>query len=396
MEKFCLAGIVKNEVDYMLEWVAWHHLAGFDHVIVADNMSTDGTRSLLEAMELAGLIKLIYQPTLARNTQAHCYNRVLESALGKFEFVMFLDADEFLVHESQRHGEERRLLDELTSCGGVGSISINWRCFGSGGLINKSAEPVLRRFTHCSDSSDFSADRHVKSMIRVDHVKRTGIHASLLICDMRHIDCQGEDIRDFSCWPDDKGKPDPRSGMTDSIRKGPLRVHHYAVKTEEEYQQKRLRGSAVKGNTFDRGDDYFRYHDVRGAEFAFQPGKLSRLEREMAGLDQRLASETPLGRPLRGIVSVSNATTVMGWITDLQGDAGGLFVNIFVNGVHVGRVSADMYRPDLLHSGRSVNGYCGFRWTHPLPLKLGDRVTVTPHANASNLGGQSNIVVGKE
>lgn len=93
---------------------------------------------------------------------------------------------------------------------------------------------------------------------------------------------------------------------------------------------------------------------------------------------------------------VSNATTVMGWITDLQGEAGGLFVNIFVNGVHVGRVSADMYRPDLLHSGRSVDGYCGFRWTHSLPLKRGDRVTVTPHANASNLGGHSNTIIGED
>lgn len=204
MEKLCLSGIVKNEVDYMVEWVAWHHLAGFDNIIVADNMSNDGTRSLLEAMELIGCLKLIYQPTLAKNTQAHCYNRVLEIALGKFEFVMFLDADEFLVHESQRHGEERRCLEQLVGAGDVGSVCVNWRCFGSGGLIKKTPEPVLQRFTHCSGDPNFEGDRHVKSLVKVDHVKSLGIHASLLISDLKYVDCMGKEILDFSQrgWPD--------------------------------------------------------------------------------------------------------------------------------------------------------------------------------------------------
>ncbi|MBY5928656.1 glycosyltransferase family 2 protein [Halomonas sp. DP8Y7-1] len=395
MEKLCLSGIVKNEVDYMVEWVAWHHLAGFDNIIVADNMSNDGTRSLLEAMELIGCLKLIYQPTLAKNTQAHCYNRVLEIALGKFEFVMFLDADEFLVHESQRHGEERRCLEQLVGAGDVGSVCVNWRCFGSGGLIKKTPEPVLQRFTHCSGDPNFEGDRHVKSLVKVDHVKSLGIHASLLISDLKYVDCMGKEILDFSQRAGQTVKPGPLCGLTGDVRKGPLRVHHYAVKTKEEFAAKCRRGSAAS-TSLTRGENYFKHLDVHGEQFFFDPGKLSRLEREMAGLDQRLASETPLGRPLRGIVIVSNATTVMGWITDLQGEAGGLFVNIFVNGVHVGRVSADMYRPDLLHSGRSVDGYCGFRWTHSLPLKRGDRVTVTPHANASNLGGHSNTIIGED
>ncbi|MBN8413729.1 MULTISPECIES: glycosyltransferase family 2 protein [Halomonas] len=396
MEKFCLAGIVKDEADYIIEWIAWHQLAGFNNIILADNSSTDGTRSLLEALETIGVVRVIYQPSVAGNTQVHAYNKALEIALGRYEYVMFLDADEFLVHESQRHGEERRLLEELVASGDVGSISVNWRCFGSGGHESKSPEPVLKRFTHCSDSPDFAADRHVKSMIKVNHVQQAGIHTSLLISDLRYIDCAGEDVLDFSDRPDIGGKPDPRSGKTDSIRQGPLRVHHYVVKSKEEYLLKCQRGTATRAGTPSRGDKYFNYHDVNGAKFLFEPGKLSRLEREMSAFKQRLNNETPFGRSLTGTVGVSNAKSVIGWITDDTGYAKDLFVNIFVNGAHVARVSADMFRPDLLQSGKSADGYCGFRWTHPCLLGCGDRVTVEPHANMSKLAGCSDVVIGDD
>ena len=69
-------------------------------------------------------------------------------------------------------------------------------------------------------------------------------------------------------------------------------------------------------------------------------------------------------------------------------------MNIFINGVHAGRTEVGFYRPDLRRSGKSVDGYCGFRWLHPAPLKEGDQVTVSLHANASVLVGGSDLVVG--
>lgn len=40
---------VKDEAPYILEWIAWHRLVGFDKIIIAQNSSTDGTVELLEA-----------------------------------------------------------------------------------------------------------------------------------------------------------------------------------------------------------------------------------------------------------------------------------------------------------------------------------------------------------
>jgi|GEM_PF-4049655 len=69
--KFGIGAIFKDELDYILEWLAWRRLAGFARFFVADNGSSDGTRQLLEALGEAGLINLFgsicvlgsFQPT---------------------------------------------------------------------------------------------------------------------------------------------------------------------------------------------------------------------------------------------------------------------------------------------------------------------------------------------
>ena len=394
MAKFCVAGIVRNEVDYLVEWVAWHRLAGFGHVILADNGSDDGTRSLLEALADLGEVSLLYQPVLERRSQQLAYRRILGLALGKHDYVMFLDADEFLVHESQRHGEECRELERLVASGDVGSVSVNWKCFGSSGLEEARSEPVLQRFTRCGTAPGASADCHTKSLVRVDHVKAPYCHSSTLVSAWKYVDATGDVIEDFVGSPDGSGESDPRGGRTRSIHQGPLRVHHYAVKSREEFSRKRLRGSATRGANFDKGEAYFGRYDINDVAHEFQAGKLARLAREMSALKQRLAEHTVLDRPLVGAIDHFDANAVCGWVTDRNGKASGLAVNIFVNGVHAGRARVGFYRPDLRRSGKSVDGYCGFRWLHPAPLKEGDHVTASLHANASVLVGGSDLVVG--
>lgn len=64
-KKLCIGAIFKNEYPYILEWIAWHKLCGFDKIIIADNDSDDGTRELLQALDDLGEINLIYQPKIS-------------------------------------------------------------------------------------------------------------------------------------------------------------------------------------------------------------------------------------------------------------------------------------------------------------------------------------------
>ncbi|USZ49662.1 glycosyltransferase family 2 protein [Halomonas sp. DN3] len=394
MAKFCVAGIVRNEVDYLVEWIAWHKLAGFDHAILADNGSDDGTRPLLEALESLGVVSLVYQPVMERHAQQLAYRRILAKALGEHDYVMFLDADEFLVHESQVHGEECRELEKLVERDGVDGVSINWRCFGSAGKKKYERSPVLKRFNYCAKPPGCVADHHVKSLMRVERVKIPYCHSSTLTYRSQYVDSAGKVIEDFVGSRDKTGNSDPRGGRTASIHEGPLRVHHYAVKSREEFERKRFRGSATKGTSYDKGEGYFRRYNVNEDKFYFQPGKLVRLEREISLLKQLLKNKTTLTDRLLGAVDFSGADELTGWVTARDGSSVSQMVNIFVNGVHVGRTRAGFYRPDLVRAGKAKDGFCGFRWAHPLPLSAGDRVTVSLHANESPLAGRSEFVVG--
>ena len=104
--KIAIGAIFRDEYEYIIEWLAWHQIAGFDTFYIADNASSDGSTALLEALSDLGFISLIYQPVIEKRVQILAYNRVIEMAMGRVESILFIDADEFLTHESMKDGAE--------------------------------------------------------------------------------------------------------------------------------------------------------------------------------------------------------------------------------------------------------------------------------------------------
>src|ERR1700760_320228 len=52
-----VCAIVKDERPYLIEWVAYYRLLGFDRMIFYNNDSSDGTGRLLDAMAEMGLVE---------------------------------------------------------------------------------------------------------------------------------------------------------------------------------------------------------------------------------------------------------------------------------------------------------------------------------------------------
>ena len=46
-----LFSAMKNEAPFVLEWVAYHKVIGFDEIVIAFNDCDDGTAELLRALE---------------------------------------------------------------------------------------------------------------------------------------------------------------------------------------------------------------------------------------------------------------------------------------------------------------------------------------------------------
>ena len=59
-----ICAIVKNEHDYLLEWMAYHRLVGVDHFLIYNNSgdNDDGTTNLLSKLHQSGVAEVVAWP----------------------------------------------------------------------------------------------------------------------------------------------------------------------------------------------------------------------------------------------------------------------------------------------------------------------------------------------
>jgi len=386
-----IGAIFKDEFDYILEWLAWHQMAGFNDFYIADNASTDGTRELLEALSEIKQLNIIYQPTRENiagviNNQTAAYNRISQLFLGNVEGILFIDADEFLIHESMIDGAEYKLLHDLFDDPKIAMVGINWRTFGSSGHKKKDPGLVLERFRdyfrNFKNKKNTGTYTHnfIKSMSRIKYTKSINIHHGLFVAEEILVNPLGTPVTEFLTIQDGIFKAAKISGMVKDVCEGPLRINHYVIKSWEEFVTKKKRGRA---NTSDRiSDSFFKQRDLlfNGAQFKFNEKKIERLKAKIQELSNAIDS-TSFNQSLSGFIDVNNKDKISGWLANDKGESKDLKVNIFVNSVYQGFAKVGFFRPDLKEKKISIDGFSGFRWTHPQTLKNGDKVEIYVHAN---------------
>ena len=89
--KLFIAAIVKNELNALLEWIAYHRVLGVNGFIIADNGSNDGTRELLGSLAKLGIVTIIDYPTVgAQEPQLPAYEKILRTCPRDVDLLAFL------------------------------------------------------------------------------------------------------------------------------------------------------------------------------------------------------------------------------------------------------------------------------------------------------------------
>lgn len=243
--KIALCGIVRNEVRSIVEWLAHYKALGFDEFLIYDNESRDGTEVILRALEEAGeLVCLDWPHAVGRWPQRRAYEHARKWASA--EWLAFFDADEFLVlHEDDDVGT---FLQRFPP--GVAAVVVNWVVFGSDGQAGYLPRPVTERFGDALPEGTFW-NRVVKSIGRRSMLEGTGIHR-LDPGKGRYVTVAGAEV-EFD---------GPMRTRTAEARIASL--HHYMVKSLEEFEEKLRRGNANS---------------------QFSGGRRTRLERRLPTLD---------------------------------------------------------------------------------------------------------------
>ena len=287
--KLFIAAIVKNELDALLEWIAYHRVLGVNGFIIADNGSNDGTRELLGSLAKLGIVTVIDYPTVgAQKPQLPAYEKILRTCPRDVDLLAFIDADEFLLPL-----EQEQLIPTLQGWfadDSVSAVALNWSNFGSNGEIFAEEGLVIERFTKRAPQT-FNVNHNFKSIVRPARTERffNPHYASLRYG--RYIDVQGHDL---------VLHPKHGNGVSAEVIWNGVRVNHYAVKSLEEFLLgKHLRGSAATVNRV-KHKAYFKAHDRNDETCLLAAALAPRVKAEMTALGERLAAlpvdEEPSGR----------------------------------------------------------------------------------------------------
>lgn len=238
-----VCAIAKNEGPYMKEWIDWHKGQGVEKFYIYDNESTDCTKEVLAPYIESGTVDYTYFP--GRRKQLAAYDDCIERHRFDTRWLAVIDLDEFIV--PVKDGSIPEFLRRMEK---FSSVEINWLCYGSGGAKKKAPGGVMERFRRHSIPTH-RLNTHVKSIIDPRRVcTMTGCHEAARLYG-KSADSHGNILK--------KGFGD-RTPQQDVIR-----INHYAVRSLEEFQEKRLRGRA-SGRKRSIDLEYFEQYDLNDIE----------------------------------------------------------------------------------------------------------------------------------
>ena len=232
-----VAAVIKNELDALQEWVAFHLAVGVEHFVIADTGSSDGSYAYLRELSRLGLVTLVH-PYGGDDgaSEPFAYRSLLAACPTYLDIVAFIDADEFLLPLDEEGDSQdtpdntlpenglRAWLGKIFSDPDVSALALNSACFGSSGERFRGDGLVIERFTQRSYSK-FRYNRLYKSVIRPSRVSHFDNERHAVLTAGRYVNSKGAPLQ--------LAKEQP--GVSRRVCWQGARINHYAVKSVEEF-----------------------------------------------------------------------------------------------------------------------------------------------------------------
>lgn len=224
---------------YLLEWVTYHRLIGFDAVHLFHADAEGPMPRLVAAIESAGLARGHDISTPDPDEPAEPLNRAYRRALALPEvagadWVLPLEADEFL----NIHAGDGRLADLLGALPpGTDAVAATWRIFGNAGVAGFADRPVIGQFPRAApvDVPIRFNNHGIRTLFRPGPVQRIGAHRPFFRPEFKRpaprilwVNGSGEDVTAHFL---NGGWASPRR----ALGYGLVQVNRYAIGAAESY-----------------------------------------------------------------------------------------------------------------------------------------------------------------
>jgi len=210
-----IATMVRDDNEYIDEWVDYHLAIGFEHILIYDHLSIIpvepkwGDNVTVKRIDIEFPFPEYIHLNTFRDFKSH--------------WIMVADVDEFLV--LMKHKDIKEILVAYEKFGGLG---IPWSMYGSDGLIKRPKGLVKDNYVY--RTKDLPEPQYVKT-----------------IANTRFFKGMGDPHFVYSSKPLVNEAFEPFEGSLSSSPRELLKLNHYFTRSYEEWIFKRNRGPGYPG-----------------------------------------------------------------------------------------------------------------------------------------------------
>ncbi len=230
---------LRNEGPYVVDWIAHHLAAGFDHMLVLTHDCDDGSAELLEALGADDRIThLPFEFTEEKTVQWQALNIAKKHPLVKAaDWVMFFDCDEYM-NLPEDVADVPALVASMPE---AEAIAFPWRLFGAGGQEHYSTAPVTERFAMCAPHGmNYPLSCLFKTLFRPSAFRQMGVHRPRNKKDQVAVwyASNGQKL------PKQLAQQDKAISLMNAVQfdDALAYMNHYSVRSAEEFMLKSVRG----------------------------------------------------------------------------------------------------------------------------------------------------------
>lgn len=181
-----LCAMAKCENLYINEWCDYHLSIGFDHIYIYDNNEPDGEK-IVDVIndERISVVDYRGKHQASCETQVKAYNDCYKICAGNYDWVMFIDIDEFLTLPDWPNIKDFLSQACFTD---ANAIRFHWKCYSDSDKLKYEDEPVLSRFTEPCNNND--VDKYYKQIYRcsIPNLTIKNVHYSSNISNIKYPD----------------------------------------------------------------------------------------------------------------------------------------------------------------------------------------------------------------
>jgi hypothetical protein len=158
--------IIKDENNYLEEWLNYHFNLGFNHIFIYDNKSKVSIKTTLNTLNInSNNITIIDWNNEDYLSQSNAYLDCCLINKENYDYILFIDTDEFLYINNKFSTIQNILNYFIESYGSFNGLGISWKMYGQ-------PEPYFESRKNQEEYIYYYEDTHIKSILNPKSVIR--------------------------------------------------------------------------------------------------------------------------------------------------------------------------------------------------------------------------------